>query len=295
MLSNPARRAIYDQYGERGLKKGVPDGKGGLKGGKYEFSNNAMEIFVAFFGTSSPFADILGATGDAPLPEFYGELTGMKLPFAKSKAPPVTAILEVTLAEVFNGAMKTVTYTRKKLGDDGVTSDEAVETQLFVEPGWEEGLVQTLEGLGDQGVSVLPGDVEIEMVILPDDLWSRDGSTLLFKHAMTLTEALCGKNVEVPTFDNRLLSIPVTQVSRPDPASLMLPLPPARSATPRHTHSPTLLRCPSSLPAQVVAPGDMVTVPGEGFNGGDLILYFEIAFPKTLTPAQKKTLKGLGM
>ena len=34
VLSNPARRAIYDQYGERGLKEGVPDGKGNLKGGK---------------------------------------------------------------------------------------------------------------------------------------------------------------------------------------------------------------------------------------------------------------------
>jgi len=256
VLSNAARRAIYDQYGERGLKEGVPDGKGGVKGGKYRYNNNAVEIFTAFFGTSSPFADILGATGDAPLPEFYGELTGMQLPFAKSKAAPVKATLEVTLAEVFNGATKTVSYTRKKLGEDGVTADEAVETQLYVKPGWEEGLVETLPGLGDQGVHVLPGDVEIEMVILPDDLWSRDGSALLYKHAMTLTEALVGKIIEVPTFDNRVLSVPVTQV---------------------------------------VAPGDTLTVPGEGLDGGDLVIYFEIAFPKTLTPAQKKTIKGVGM
>ena len=212
VLSNPARRAIYDQYGERGLKEGVPDGKGGLQGGKYRFNNNAVEIFTAFFGTSSPFADILGATGDAPLPEFYGELTGMQLPFAKSKAAPVKAVLEVTLAEVYNGATKTVSYSRKKLGDDGTTADEAVETNLYVQPGSEEGVIETLEGLGDQGVHVLPGDVEIEMVLVADDLWSRDGSTLLYKHALTLTEALTGKIVEVPTFDNRVLSVPVTQV-----------------------------------------------------------------------------------
>ena len=52
VLVNPARRAIYDQYGERGLKNGVPDGNGGVKGGKYRFGNNSIEIFTAFFGTA---------------------------------------------------------------------------------------------------------------------------------------------------------------------------------------------------------------------------------------------------
>merc|ERR1711998_105775 len=60
VLSNPARRAIFDQYGESGLKDGIPDGHGGIKGGKYRFNSNAIEIFTSFFGTSSPFADILG-------------------------------------------------------------------------------------------------------------------------------------------------------------------------------------------------------------------------------------------
>ena len=168
VLSNPARRAIYDQYGERGLKEGIPDGHGGVKGGKYRFNNNSLDIFAAFFGSSSPFADILGSGGEAPAPEFYGELTGMQLPFAKAKAPAIVAPLEVTLAEVYNGAMKTVSYTRKMLSDDGVTTDEPVESQLFVQPGWEAGIVATLDGLGDQGVHVLPGDVEIELVLLPD-------------------------------------------------------------------------------------------------------------------------------
>ena len=238
VLSNPARRAIYDQYGERGLKEGMPDGKGNLKGGKYRFNNNAVEIFAAFFGTQSPFADILGQVGaDAP-PEFYGELTGMQLPFAKQKAAPVQAQLVVTLAEVYNGAQKTVSYTRKKLTEDGVTADEDVETQLYVEPGWEEGLVATLPDLGDQGVHVLPGDVEIYLVLLPDDLWSRDGTTLLFKHEITLTEALVGKNVEVPTFDDRTLSIPVTKVrARRSHARTSLP-PATATRTPCHAQAP---------------------------------------------------------
>jgi len=103
---------------------------------------------------------------------------------------------------------------------------------------------------------VLPGDVEIYLVLEADDLWSREGSTLFYKHTLTLTEALCGKIVEVPTFDNRVLSVAITQV---------------------------------------MSPGDTQTVPGEGILGGELILCYDLKFPKTLTPEQKKAIKAVGM
>ena len=251
VLSNSARRAIYDQYGERGLKEGIPDGQGGITGGKYRYGNNALDLFAQFFGTSSPFADILGNSGEVP-PAFYGELTGMQLPFSKEKAPAIVAPLETTLAEVYNGAHKTVIYTRKLLTEAGLTVDEEVESTIYVQPGSEEGVVSTLEGQGDQGVHVLPGDVDIELVLLPDDRWSRQGNDLFFKHVLKLSEALCGTVIEVPTFDDRLLAVPVTQI---------------------------------------VSPGDSKTVPGEGISGADLIICFDISFPTTLTMEQKKALK----
>ena len=83
-------------------------------------------------------------------------------------------------------------------------------------------------------------------------VWSREGNNLLYKHTMTLSEALCGKIVEVATFDGREIAVPVTQI---------------------------------------VAPGDSLTVPGEGILGADLILCFDVEFPKTLTMEQKKAVK----
>ena len=49
------RRAIYDQFGEEGLKGGVPDGTGGFTSG-YTFHGDPFKVFSTFFGGTNPFA-----------------------------------------------------------------------------------------------------------------------------------------------------------------------------------------------------------------------------------------------
>ena len=70
-----------------------------------------------------------------------------------------------------------------------------------------------------------------------------------------------------------------------------------RSRLQSHLHCSSLL-CHSPRVrsrVQIVAPGDSKVVPGEGICGGELVICFDITFPKTLSMEQKKKIKQLGM
>ena len=51
------KRATYDQFGEEGLKNGVPQGSGeaGAWTQGYTFHGNAEKVFRDFFGGDNPF------------------------------------------------------------------------------------------------------------------------------------------------------------------------------------------------------------------------------------------------
>lgn len=54
------KRAVYDQFGEEGLKNGVPEGSGetGAWTKGYTFHGNPDKVFRDFFGGDNPFQGI---------------------------------------------------------------------------------------------------------------------------------------------------------------------------------------------------------------------------------------------
>ncbi|KAJ1630490.1 DnaJ domain-containing protein [Pavlovales sp. CCMP2436] len=195
VLSEPRARALYDQYGEAGLKDGVPDGNGGVVGGKYRFSGDAQRIFETFFGSASPFGDIYGALADpnsavpdAAGPAFYGELTSLSKPVTAGQPRPIARDVPVTLAQLYRGDSLTVAHSFKKLNADGVTSTlTQSDLRLQIQPGWASGYKVVFPKAGDEGPAVVPADVVFTLKETgARDGYRRAGHDLIYSARITL-------------------------------------------------------------------------------------------------------------
>ncbi|KAJ3294531.1 DnaJ sub B member 13 [Rhizoclosmatium sp. JEL0117] len=243
VLSNQKLRAIYDQYGTDGLKKGVPSKEGfdGYSGG-YSYHGQPHETFSDFFGGKNPFADFFAvhneaacAVGNRPssgntsnpgaYPQKFGQkfggMHGMNHPNAAlsppAQDPPVEASLEVTLEELYVGTVKKVKVVRKVLSDDGVTTNDTEKIlTIEVQKGWKNGTRVTFPREGDQGPNKIPADLIFIIKELPHSRFKRQGNDLVLTTKLTLGQALVGSIVEVHTLDDRTLQIPINDVVHPN-------------------------------------------------------------------------------
>lgn len=229
VLSDPKKRAEYDQFG-RSPFEGGPE-FGGFK--TYDFS----DIFD--FGFGDIFSDILGRKTKAEV----------------SKGRDMVISLELSLEEAFSGVTKTITFNREKVcricngsgaesfetcnvckgtgsiktakgffkmsqpcqtcvgtgrkirkvcpscGGQGKTvQPETVKAKIPA--GVDTGSRVKLRGLGGEGEGGgPPGDLHIEITVRPHRLFKRRGDDLYLELPVTFGEASLGAKVEVPTID----------------------------------------------------------------------------------------------
>jgi len=251
VLSDVKLRTIFDQYGIKGLKEGVRTARGGIIAA-WSYNANPEAQFTDFFGTISPFAAFFGGNpGFVPLfPDDAPAQTG--------KAAAQTINLYCSLEELYLGCAKKEKVTVQKLQLDGKTTEpEDVVMTVEVQAGWRAGTKITFTGKGDEARGKATGDVVFVLKQKPHPRFIRDKNELNYTAKIDLVQALCGTHVEVPTLDGRVITIPISQIVKPNEP-------------------------------KVVANEGMPLV-GKSTRG-NLNIKFDVQYPEMLTNAQKEKL-----
>ncbi|CAI0385330.1 unnamed protein product, partial [Linum tenue] len=189
VLSDSQKRAVYDQYGEEGLKGQVPPPNAGgtsyFSGGEMPSSfrfnpRNADDIFAEVFGQSSPFGGMGGMGG-------MGGGRGTRFPSAF--------------------------FGDNIFGSYGEGVEEIIN--IDIKAGWKKGTKITFTEKGNEQPGIIPADLVFVIDEKPHRVFTRDGNDLVVSQKISLAEALTGYTAHLTTLDGRSLTIPVKNVIHP--------------------------------------------------------------------------------
>ncbi|XP_058054407.1 dnaJ homolog subfamily A member 1 [Anopheles bellator] len=282
VLSDPEKKAIYDEGGEAAIKQG---GAGGAGGGFH----SPMDIFEMIFnggvsGRREQRGRDLVHRLTVTLEELYCGVT-RKLALQKNvicdgcdgiggkkgtvhKCPPCGGTGIVTKVQhILPGFMQQNRVPCRACQGQGEVFDEKHKCKkcdgekkvrdkkildVHIEKGMRTGQKIVFSGEGDQEPGLQPGDIVIVLAEKEHPVFKRSNMDLLMEMPLQLTEALCGFQKVITTLDKRSLVI-------------------------------------SSHPGEVMKHESIKCIMDEGmpqwknpFEKGRLIVQFTVSFPETL-------------
>ena len=241
VLSDEKKKAIYDKFGEEGLKGGAQEGPGGAAGaggfpggfsagggfpgagGHYSFSQgDASRIFQQFFGSGDPYGgeDPFGGGGPGLHRIFrgFGGRNGFATDFGdpedspQREVPPVEFTFACTLEEINAGCTKKFNVSRRLPNG----SEDKKLFEVKVEPGFKKGTKIRFEREGGV-VQGFPPNALADMVFIldekPHERFERNGADIKTIIRVPLKQALLGTTLNVASLDGRPLNIPLTGVT----------------------------------------------------------------------------------
>ena len=251
VLSDKEKRKQYDMFGAEGFQQ---------RFSQEDIFNNFDfgQVFREFgFGSEDVLGRIFGGMGGR---RPFGRGGGGYYsggPFGRTAQQPqkgtdLVMDMQVSLKEAVFGGSKVAGFN-KGAGVERVT--------VKIPPGISSGKKLRIAGKGQQGAWGGPaGDLLIKVLVSPHPVFERKGDNLIISREITLTQAVLGTQLEVPTLDDKKLSLKV----------------------PPGTQSHTQLR-----------------IKGHGvhrFNKtgrGDLYVKIIVTLPKSLTPEQEDLFQQL--
>lgn len=213
VLSDPKVRAIYDQFGEDGVRHGGT-GTVGVPGGLDIDSIVPDDVFRRFFGVDNPFqviGDVSGVNNNQHT--FYSN--DAAIDHNPPQAEPVRATLDITLEDVFLGTSRVARWVCKNVYSTGVTTETEAQAEVSIPKGAKSGDFLTLKRRGNTKEGFSQGDVLLTFNVLPHERFRREGDDLVVRAPITLSEALCGVTVTVTTIEGRQVPILIDEIVHP--------------------------------------------------------------------------------
>lgn len=302
VLSDPKKRQTYDKYGLKGLQEGGQGGGfppddlfggffgdifgmgGGSRGGRGRgrgpvrgedtihplkvsletmYNGKTSKLQLSKNVICGPCKGVGGKPGAVvPCKDCHGQ--GIKVSYQQI-GPNMTRQFQ-SRCPTCQGQGETINDKDKcpKCKGKKVLNETKI-LEVHVEKGMRDHQKIFFRGEGDQQPDTEPGDVVIVLQQKPHDVFQRTNDDLVMKHEITLTEALCGFEFVVKHLDGRDLLV-------------------------KH------------LPGEVIKPGDLKGIQGEGmplyknpFEKGNLYIKFDVIFPENnfASEEQMKLIEGI--
>lgn len=139
------------------------------------------------------------------------------------KEKDISVVVDITLEEIYNGSRKKVEYEKKFLGLDGRTEElKKSSVDIFVKSGMSETKKMTFDGKGHESAKHPTTDLHISFKLVQSakgsnaSLFQRvENNCLLYKHKLSLNDAIQCKPIKMTSLDGRILLIPVDQIQSP--------------------------------------------------------------------------------
>jgi curved DNA-binding protein len=215
VLSDPAKRQNYDQFGHAGVD-GAPGGAPGGGGDPFEAfrrsqggrrrAGAAGPAWQPGPGMGQEFDIGGGGAGAGNFSEMFEQLFGGKAgprPGGRQPQPARGADIEHPVTLTFEQAARGTTLPLQ------IESEGKVETiEIKIPPGVNDGSRIRVRGRGQKSTGE-PGDLYIKATITPHRYFRRDGLDIYLDLPLSMYEAILGTKVQVPTLDSTVtMTIP---------------------------------------------------------------------------------------
>src|SRR5262245_31721878 len=190
VLSDKTKKSQYDRFGFAGPDGGFPGGGGGGGGGPTFHWGAGGGGFPGGFQVDPEQAEeFLSQIFGGGMGGFPG--SGGRRPRGRQPAAPVTTEVAIPfLIAALGGAVS--------LRVDGK------QIEVKVPAGVQEGQALRVQGQGPGG-----GDLLLKLHIEPHPYFQREGNNIILEVPLSLSEAVLGAKVDVPTLDGARLSVKV--------------------------------------------------------------------------------------